>query len=405
MSVLNRSRLLFLFALIAVLLLVACSSPTPVPPTPAPTAVPPTAAATAVPPTAAPPAAAAATKAPAATSAPSTQAPAATSAPLESQVFMSGSGGTFQTAMEKQVLPLFTQQTGVKVTYTGIASGPVLSQLQANPQNPPYDVVWGTDQVLISGKASNIWAPLDPKVVTNLANVYPEFYDPDNMGVEFGFFINGIEYNEKVFKDKGFPVPTSWNDLWNPAYKGHVGAYAWSVSFSPSFLTSLSKSLGGSESNTDAAFAKLKTLTPNLLNVFPDSGSLDQSLSSGDTWIAYNSNARTQALAKSGVPLAFVAPKEGAGIVNNPLMTPAHAPHPRAAQALINFILSDQVQNLLPTTIGYSPVSKSAVIPPELVSSMPSPVDRLKYVFTDWSVIVKRNQDLSKLWTQTIETR
>jgi putative spermidine/putrescine transport system substrate-binding protein len=128
-------------------------------------------------------------------------------------------------------------------------------------------------------------------------------------------------------------------------------------------------------------------------------------LSSGDTWIVYNSNARTQSLAGSGVPVAFVAPKEGAGIVNNPVMIPAHAAHPRAAQALVNFILSDQVQNLLPKAIGYSPTSKNAVIPADLAGSMPSPADRLKYVFTDWGVISKRNQELSQLWTKTIETR
>ncbi len=398
MVVRNRTRFVFLLAMVAFLLLTACSAPATVAPTtaPLPTSVAPSSS-TVAPTTVPLPVTSA--------SSPTPQAVSPTQVPLESQVFVAGSGGSLQKAMQDQIIPIFEKQTGVKVTYTAATSGQSLAQTQANPNNPPYDVVWGADQSHLQGKTAKLWQPLDTSVVKNLANVYTEFRDPDNIGVVFGFFTVGIEYNQKIFQDRGFAKPTSWLDLWNPSYKGHVGAYAWTVSFSPSFVVSLSKSLGGSETNTDAAFVKLKSLTPNLINVFPDSGSLDNSLTSGDTWIVYNSSARVLQLSSAGVPVAFVDPKEGAGFVGNTLDIPVNAAHPHAAQAFVNYMLSDEVQQLLPKALGYGPVSKNADVPPDLANLVPSPSDRSHYVFIDWSAIAKRNQELSQLWTQIVETR
>lgn len=318
---------------------------------------------------------------------------------LEQSVSVSGSGGSLQKAMETQIIPLFEKQTGVKVTYTAATSGQSLAQVQANKNNPPYDVVWGADGSHVQGASAGLWKTLDPKVVTNLADVYPEYLEPNNVGARFGFFVVGIEYNSEVFSKKGFSAPTSWQDLWNPSYKGHVGAYAWGVSFSAAMFGSLEKSQGGSETKTFADLARIK---PNLLNVFQDSGSLDASFSQGDTWIAYNSNARTLALNRSGVPVTFASPKEGATFVGNTMDIPIHAAHPNAAQAFINFMLSNEVQRLLPTALAYSPVVKNANIPSELAKFIPSPEQGRTLPFLDWNAISKRNEQLSQQWAQTL---
>ena len=326
----------------------------------------------------------------------------ATAAPqLEPTLTVAGAGGSLQQAMEQQILPLFEKKFGVKVTYQAATSAQSLAQTQANRNNPPYDVIWGSEQTHVQGKTAGLWQPVDPTVVTNFKNVYPEFQDPDKVGVPLGFVVVGLEYNSKIFKDKGFTPPTSWQDLWNPAYKNHVGAYAWSVAFSPALLFGLAKNQGGSD--TTAAFDKLKGLAPNLVNVFPDPGSLDNSLAQGDTWITYNSSARVQQASQSGQPLKFVAPNEGAVYQGSMLDIPINAAHPKAAQAFLNFWLSPEVQQLLPKALGYAPVIPNVTIPSDLAEYVPSPDSRKQLVFVDWKVIAQRNQELSQQWDKSLQ--
>jgi len=322
---------------------------------------------------------------------------------LEPTLVFAFGGGTLEQALREQVLPLFEKQTGVKVTMAAGTAAQNFAKTQANKNNPPFDLVWTSEETHLQGKAAGVWQPLDPKVVTNLNNAYPEFRDPDNVGAPFGFVIIGLAYNSKIFADKGFKPPTSWQDLWNPAYKGHVGAYSWATAFSADFLVSLSKSLGGNEQNTTAALDRLKSLAPDIINVFPDPGSLDNSFIQGDTWIAYNSNARVLAQSQSGLPIKFVAPKEGATFHPVFLDTPVNAAHPNAARAFINFWLSPEVQRLMPKAVQYAPVVPNATIPSDLAEFIPSPDSRKQFLFVDRKVIVDRNQELSQLWDKVLQ--
>src|SRR5207245_10658494 len=57
----------------------------------------------------------------------------------------------------------------------------------------------------------------------------------------------GLAYNPKKVK----PAPRSWDDLWNPAYKGRVGLTALNSSLGMAFIVELARLKGGSESNLE----------------------------------------------------------------------------------------------------------------------------------------------------------
>ncbi len=44
----------------------------------------------------------------------------------------------------------------------------------------------------------------------------------DDKAVGIGLVATGLMYNTKVFKEKGWAPPTSWNDLKDPKYKGQL---------------------------------------------------------------------------------------------------------------------------------------------------------------------------------------
>ena len=123
-------------------------------------------------------------------------------------------GGPWNEVQEKTVIERFKQETGYTVT---LGSQPVnsVAPIMAAKDSPVYDLVWmpAEDHAALRGRHAAA-ARLQEH------SARQGFYDgsalPD--GVITSFAAVAIVYN----KDKIKTPPTSWNDLWNPAYKGHV---------------------------------------------------------------------------------------------------------------------------------------------------------------------------------------
>jgi spermidine/putrescine transport system substrate-binding protein len=113
--------------------------------------------------------------------------------------------------------------------------------------------------------------------------------------------------------DKVQQKPTSWADLWNPEYKGHVsifdsGEATWIITASM---------LGFDPYNTTPEQQaqikqKLIELKPNLLNYWTDSTELAGLISAGDVWVAGDAWQDIYFTTKNeGVPVEYITPKEG----------------------------------------------------------------------------------------------
>ena len=70
----------------------------------------------------------------------------------------------------------------------------------------------------------------------------------------------GIGYNPK----KIAAAPKSFDELWDPKYKGRVGLTALNSQLGIAFLAELNRLKGGDESNFDPAFKALRELLPNV---------------------------------------------------------------------------------------------------------------------------------------------
>src|SRR6202000_1831289 len=98
----------------------------------------------------------------------------------------------------------------------------MLARLKAQVAKPQVDVVAGTDASHSAGRKAGVFDTLDPKDFSNFPDLYPFARYPDGVGVMFGIQSLALEYNAKVFKEKGWDPPSSWYDMWDPKYKGHV---------------------------------------------------------------------------------------------------------------------------------------------------------------------------------------
>ena len=177
-----------------------------------------------------------------------------------------------------------------------------------------FDVVHPCSQFFALYAENGLIQPLDTSRIERWNDLAPSL-------VETGK-INGVQYfmpydwgyeSILVRTDKVKDIPDSWEDLWDPQYKGHVALF--DSADSTQVVTSLV--LGFDPWNTtpeqnDQISEKLKALKPNLLTYWTDFNEVQQLISSGDAWISANvwNDAYANLQAKD-FPVEYITPKEG----------------------------------------------------------------------------------------------
>ena len=116
-----------------------------------------------------------------------------------------------------------------------------------------------------------------------------------------------------VRTDKVDKMPTSWEDLWDPAYAGHVSIYdSGETQHVVGALVLGLDPYATTEADNEAIVQKLTELKPNLLTYWTDYTEIVQLVASGDVWIVGNAWPDTLVLLRDeGVPVEYITPEEG----------------------------------------------------------------------------------------------
>jgi iron(III) transport system substrate-binding protein len=134
---------------------------------------------------------------------------------------------TVYTAVEAEDLKRYAEtfnkdHPDITINWVRDSTGIVTAKLLAEKNNPQADVVWGLAATsLLLLKTEGMLEPYAPKGVEMLD---PKFVDKSNPPAWVGMdaWVAAICYNTVEAGKLGLPVPTSWKDLTDPAYKGHV---------------------------------------------------------------------------------------------------------------------------------------------------------------------------------------
>ncbi|MFK5073545.1 ABC transporter substrate-binding protein, partial [Klebsiella pneumoniae] len=84
------------------------------------------------------------------------------------------------------------------------------------------------------------------------ADLYDTARFKDDRAVAIGIVATGLMYNTKVFKEKGWAPPTSWNDLKDTKYAKQLVIPPINNTYGLEALVMLSKMNGGGETNVDS---------------------------------------------------------------------------------------------------------------------------------------------------------
>jgi spermidine/putrescine transport system substrate-binding protein len=249
-------------------------------------------------------------------------------------------------------LKQFADQTGIKVNYTEPIQdnqsfyAKIAPTLRAG-QSLGYDIIVLTNDWQLTELMRNGWLiPLDSKLPNFEKYAGPLFknpsYDPGNkytVAWQSGF--TGIAYDPRRTKRD----ITSVHDLWDPAFKGHVGMMSDNTELGSAGLLALGiepKSSTPDQWKKAAALLK-KQRDQGLVRQYYDQGYI-KALESGDIWLTQAWSGDVFQANASGYPhLKFAVPKEGAMHWTDNMMIPVGAKHPLDALLWMNFYYQPKI--------------------------------------------------------------
>jgi putative spermidine/putrescine transport system substrate-binding protein len=316
-------------------------------------------------------------------------------------LYVAGYGGSFEKTVRDEVIPPFEQASGVKVEYVAGNSTDTLAKLQAQKGNQQIDVAILDDGPMYQAIQLGFCDKIEG---LPSADLYDVAHFKDDRAVAIGLVATGLMYNTKVFAEKGWAPPTSWNDLKDPKYRQQLVIPPINNTYGLHALLMLAKMNGGSEANVDAGFKIFKTdINPNVLAYEPSPGKMTELFQSGQAVLAVWGTGRVQSFANTGFPVDFVYPKEGAVTLLTtacPITKPGASP---LASSFIKLLLDPKIQLLMLKDYGYGPVLKSIVVPPELAKMAPVGARAAALYAPDWTVINDRREEWTKRWNREVE--
>lgn len=327
---------------------------------------------------------------------------AGTDTPTEGTVTLLGYAGIFQDNYTKAVVEPFQEKyPNIKVEFRPTQnSAESLATLRSEKSNPSVDVAIMDTSVSATGNSEGVFAKLDPKQVTNLADIAEEGKTPDNYGPAVTFDNLVLLYDTDKVKQQ----PTSWGELWKPQHKGKIGIPA-APDIQGLALTMIVCKMQGADyrKTIDPAVAELSKLSAAVQtwDPQPDPYSL---VTSGSASVAIGWNARGQVYHDTSKGrLGVSIPDEGSVFQINTINLTKNSKHPKAAQTFINYALSPEAQKSFTETMFYAPTNTKAKISEDAAArTATSPERQEEMISVDWNWVSGRRDAWTEEWRRKI---
>jgi putative spermidine/putrescine transport system substrate-binding protein len=305
---------------------------------------------------------------------------------------VTGWGGKWGDIMSTEIGPAFEKEFKCKLT-TDTAL-PFLPKLQASSRSAPiYDVLHTNSNEQWAAVEMGLVEPkVDPKLVPNLADVYPYAVSDKIVGVSI--FTSAIGLGMRT--DKGYAGITSWKELWDAKYNGVRGGYVIPVnSLGQAFVMMCGALFGKGESDLDAAYAALEKLKPIKLVDF--TGAMEKLLLSGEVCLGVIHDSGVYRYDGQNQPIDFVTPSEGVLSLEQVLTITPGSKMKELANAYVNYMLRPEVQKRLAETVWYSPANKKVKLDAKYDARLLTTAEKVsKLIQVDWKWYNARKDEIDQ---------
>lgn len=313
---------------------------------------------------------------------------AALAAPFVSRRgFAQGSSGTvniFAWAgyINDELLAAFEKATGIKARYTPYGTNDeLLNQLRAN-NGAGFDIIWPTVDRVPNYVEFDLVQPIDESKV-EVARCLPGAWKNSET---LGAVVGGKRYQVPAdwgtealaFDRSAFPLEygtASYGDIWKPESKGKatvrghsslVGLGLW-LEAEGKLPRPLRDAFTSPEAQTqvfDAILAEAIARKANIVQFWSNENEAQGAFRVNGATIGQTWDSTAAALAKEGLPIGFIAPKEGALAWMEGISIPKGAENLDQAYAFINFFLTPEAGALYSnaTSINSTAVGADALL-------------------------------------------
>ncbi|MDH3792432.1 MAG: extracellular solute-binding protein, partial [Rhodospirillales bacterium] len=237
-----------------------------------------------------------------------------------------------------------TRHPGVKVEMLKKKTTAGIKYLQETAGNNQSDMFWASApdafEVL---KGDDLLVKYQTKVtgIPEKVGAFP-INDPEGYYKGFAASGYGIMWNTRYVKAKKLPDPAEWEDLKKPVYHGHVGMSA----PSRSGTTHLTVETLLQGKGWEDGWAEWKAIAGNFKTVTERSFGVPDGVNSGQFGVGIVIDFFGLSSKASGFPVEYVYPSVTTLVPAN-IAIVKNAPHPEAAAAFIEFLLSPEGQEVL----------------------------------------------------------
>lgn len=289
--------------------------------------------------------------------------------------------------LANELVEAFTALTGVTVDLFQGTTGEILARLEAEAANPIADVVilasWSDGMILREqGSLHSFTPPL-------ASSLHSMFVSDDNTMFGTSASAVGIAYNTLLFDS----VSGDWADFSAEQYYGQL------VFPCPERSGSASDFLAGFMYNNqgDAGWAIWQSLVDNAMIVPGANGPSLEAVVTGERGVMISAVDWNVFNAKNnGEPLGFFYPASGTVINPRPAMVLNTSNNITAAEAFVNFLMSDEAQAM---------VVNRFLIPgrADIRSDRRPNVDEIQVLNTNWDWMMSNSTELSQTFNGLFE--
>ena len=252
---------------------------------------------------------------------------------------------TVYTALEEEEIAAYLEAAqkampDTEINLLRLSTGKLGARLLAEAGNPQADVIWGWA----------VSAMMDPQVLEMLEPYAAAGVDvlPATFRGEDGKWFAPIGYmgafcvNTARLEDKGLPMPSSWQDLEDPAFKGEV-LMPDPNSSGTGYLhvNAVLQSMG-----EEAGWAQLEAIDPNMAQYTSSGSKPCKSARVGEYTVGISLAFTAMQSIEEGYPLAMVFPEGGVGYELEASGLMASSDNKDGAKAFLDWTMSEEAIGL-----------------------------------------------------------
>lgn len=309
---------------------------------------------------------------------------------------------TVYTALEEDDVRVYLAEFAkarpdIKVNLLRLSTGDLVARILAEKANPREDVIWGTAVTQLSDP--RILEMAEPYKPAGIDAVKTAFKDPQNRWFATTGYFAGFCVNTEVLKKKNLPMPTSWQDLLNPVYKGQiVMPNAASSGTGYLMIVSLLQMKG-----EEKGWQFLQDLDKNMAQYIKSGSRPCKMAAAGEYAIGLSFAFSGVKQIMEGYPIKLVIPSEGAGYEIEVSMLMKSSKNKADAKQFLDWLLTLDAAKLYGQRSEMSSVPGAKATPEVLKAGLPEDVSTVLYKGMDFEASAKNKDRILAEWKKRFE--